>query len=95
MASDDTSIPAFVPGTTIYKSWDSLVRDRLLTGPLGLIFRMPDPRQRQRFTGSALCTQVGHPKLNTTPAKESASEYEALCDRWAARASRGGGGLAI
>ena len=81
MASDATvSIPSFVPGTTNYKTWIALVRDRLLSCYLGLIFRMPDPRERQRFTGSSRCTQVGHPKLNTTPAKESPSDYEALCD---------------
>ena len=28
--------------------------------------------------------QAGHPKLNQTPAKESASKYEASCDKWAA-----------
>ena len=83
MSDNDVSIPPLRTGV-VFAEWAPVVRDKLKAAKHGIIFRMPDPRKRPRFTGSSQCAQENHPLINTVPPKETVSEYADLCEKWAA-----------
>ena len=83
MSDNDVSIPPLRTGV-VFAEWAPVVRDKLKAAKHGIIFRMPDPRKRSRFTGSSQCAQENHPLINTVPPKETVSEYADLCEKWAA-----------
>ena len=83
MSDNGVSIPPLRTGV-VFAEWAPVVRDKLKAAKHGIIFRMPDPRKRSRFTGSSQCAQENHPLINTVPPKETVSEYADLCEKWAA-----------
>ena len=52
MSDNDVSIPPLRTGV-VFAEWAPVVRDKLKAAKHGIIFRMPDPRKRSRFTGSS------------------------------------------
>ena len=60
MSDNDVSIPPLRTGV-VFAEWAPVVRDKLKAAKHGIIFRMPDPRKRSRFTGSSQCAQENHP----------------------------------
>ena len=70
MSDNDVSIPPLRTGV-VFAEWAPVVRDKLKAAKHGIIFRMPDPRKRSRFTGSSQCAQENHPLINTVPPKET------------------------
>ena len=83
MPNDDAEIPPLT-SATVFTEWGPVVRDKIKATSLGIVYRMPDPRKRDRFTGSSRCTQEGHPLFDQTPAKETVAEYQSLCEKWVA-----------
>ena len=69
MPNDDAEIPPLT-SATVFTEWAPVVRDKIKATSLGIVYRMPDPRERDRFTGSSRCTQEGHPLFDQTPAKK-------------------------
>ena len=82
MPNDDIMI-APLTSVTVFTEWMPEVRDKIKATSLGIIYRMPDPRKRQRFTGSSHFSQQGYPLVGQTPAKETPAEHQSLCEKWA------------
>ena len=83
MPNDDIMI-APLTSVTVFTEWMPEVRGKIKATSLGIIYRMPDPRKRQRFTGSSHFSQQGYPLVGQTPAKgETLAEHQSLCEKWA------------
>ena len=80
MPNDDIMITPLT-SVTVFTEWMPEVRDKIKATSLGIIYRMPDPRKRQRFTGSSHFSQQGYPLVGQTPAKETPAEHQSPCEK--------------
>ena len=64
-----------------YKDWRLDIKAGIIDFGLKIL-NEPDPRERDRFDGTAACDQEGHSQYGQVPARETVGAYRDLCKEY-------------